>query len=205
MDEVERFCTRMVGDTPEARSAAEAARAAGGDDRLAVLRAAVAECRRRTGAEAAPPAAADGAAADLSAAVPQELAAAAGRLPVQEREALALCHLTGLSYDEIAAVTGGSPVDMPLLLAGARLGLRAQLRGSPGPAPDCPEHDRALRTIAARQDGEPVPAADEDWLIEHLGICRGCARNHAALLEAAVRYRAWGAAEASAGRVDGES
>lgn len=193
VDELQRFCIRMLGDGPAARSAAEAAAAAGGDDRLAGLRVAVAECRGQ--ADAPPPVGADG---GLAAAVARELTAATAGLAPEQREVLALRDLLRLSYEEIAAVTGTPPEDVAPLLAAARVGLRAQLRGGAVSAPDCPEHDRALRTIAARQDGEPVPAADDDWLIEHLGICRGCARDHAAMLEAAACYRAWGPADAPA-------
>jgi len=194
-DELQRFCARMLGDGPAARSAAETASAAGGDDRLAGLRAAVAECRRQ-GDTPAP--GSDGAGEGLAAAVTRELAAASAGLTAEQREALALRDLIGLSYDETAAVTGAAPDDIAPRLATARVRLHAELRGSSANAPGCPEHDRALRTIAARQDAEPVPPADDEWLIEHLGICRGCARDHAAMLEAVARYRAWGAAEAAA-------
>ncbi len=191
MDDLQRFCIRMLGDGPAARSAAEAARAAGEEDPLAGLRVAVSACRR-SAAGAIP--AATGAPDGLAAAVARELAAASARLTTSQREALALRDLMGLSYAELAAVTGGEPDEVGPLLAGARLGLRAALRGSDPAESDCPEHDRALRTIAARQDAEPVPAADEAWLIEHLGVCAGCARAHAAMLEAAACYRAWEAA-----------
>ncbi len=30
-----------------------------------------------------------------------------------------------------------------------------------------------MRTAALRQDGEPVPAADDEWFIDHLGHCSG--------------------------------
>jgi hypothetical protein len=104
---------------------------------------------------------------------------------------MALRELIGLPYDELARVMSVDHEALPVVLARARVGLRAELRGSPEPAPDCPEYDRALRTIALRQDGQPVPAADDDWLIEHLGHCRGCGRAHAAMLEATACYRAW--------------
>jgi hypothetical protein len=194
MDEVRRFCIRMLGDGPAARSAAEAASAAGGD-RLAALCAAVSGCRRATPTE---PVEMDGDGEGLAAAVARELAAATAHLPASEREALALADLLGLSYDEIAAVTGAAQEDIALLLAHARIRLREQLRGIGGAPADCAEHDRALRAIAARQDGQPVPAADEEWLIEHLGHCRGCAGDHAGMLEAAACYRAWATAEGGA-------
>jgi Sigma-70, region 4 len=194
-DELERFCIRMLGDGPAARAAADAAGRAGGEDRLDRLRAAVAECRQRS--DAPEPDADDGGQAGLAAAVARELAVACAGLTEAQRELLALRELIGLSYAEIAAVTGAAPEDVAPLLADARLALRAQLRGAAAAAPECPERERALRTIAARQDAEGVPEADEEWLIEHLGICRGCAQAHAALLEAAARYRAWGVAEAA--------
>jgi Sigma-70, region 4 len=196
-DDLHRFCIRMLGDGPAARTAAEAAGAAGGGDRLAGLRAAVAECRQ--GAEpAAMPVVADEAGTGLAAAVARELATACARLTSSQREALALRELIGLSYEEVADVTEIAPGDVAPLLADARLRLRDELRGDSAAAPDCPERERALRTIAARQDAEPVAAADEDWRIAHLGICRGCAQAHAAMLEATARYRAWGAAEGAA-------
>ncbi len=197
-DEVDRYCVRMLGDCAAARKAAEAARAAGGEDQAAVLRAAVEACRR-----VAPdrPAVPEGAGSGLATAVAAELATAADRLPAPDREALALRHLTGRSYEEIAAATGTPAADVARLLAGARLNLRAALRDTPRRAAACPEHDRALRTIAARQDGEAVPETDDEWLIDHLAICPECARDHAALLEAAACYGAWAAGEdaASAG------
>ncbi|MGH2896925.1 MAG: sigma factor-like helix-turn-helix DNA-binding protein [Solirubrobacteraceae bacterium] len=129
--------------------------------------------------------------AALPQAIARELAAAAAELPQAEREALALRELLRLSYDELAAATDMAPEAVPVLLAQARLDLRAQLRGAGVPQPECDEGERALRTIARRQDGEEVSAADEDWLIEHLGHCRGCRQSHAAMLEASACYRAW--------------
>jgi acyl dehydratase len=213
MDELRRFCIRMLGDGPAAVSAAEAAAAAAEDgDRLATLQAAVLECHRVTNTE--PGAAAEVAVTEgrpqpaarggtgLATAVARELAAATARLSAPEREVLALRDLLGLSYEEIAAVTGTEPDTVGPLLAGARLRLRQELRGSGTPSPECPERDRALRTIAARQDDEPVAAADAEWLVEHLGHCRGCAQVHAAMLEATACYRGWGAAE-GAGALSG--
>ena len=77
------------------------------------------------------------------------------------------------------------------LLARSRLRLRAELRGAPVTASDCPERERMLRTATLRQDGEPVPAADDEWFIDHLGHCSGCSRAHAAMLEGSVCYRGW--------------
>jgi hypothetical protein len=205
MDDLGRFVVRMLGESPNARAAEEEARGGGGE-RTAMLRAAVAAVRQ--GAEpAAEPVPTAPAATDpdeqerptdparLSDAVAGELAAASRRLPVAEREALALRELVGLGYDELAEVTGVERDAVAPLLAGARLRLRAELRGAPHPQPPCDERDRALRTIALRQDGEEVPVADDDWLIDHLGHCRGCRQVHAAMLEASACYRAWASPE----------
>jgi hypothetical protein len=209
MDDVARYCGRMLGQTPAARAAVQAARAGGGDDRSAMLRAAVAAVRQGSepADELVPTAPAaiepgdDERPTDPTAlrdAIAGELATAAGGLPVAEREALTLRELLGLGYDELAAATGVAPDAVPVLLAEARLDLRAELRGPAAPQPECDERERALRTIARRQDGEEVAAADDDWLIEHLGHCRGCRQAHAAMLEASACYRAWAAPDVPA-------
>lgn len=208
MDEVRQFCIRMLGDGPAAADAERAAREAG-PGRLAGLTAAVGACRRAGagGPGADGPGAREGAAdrreeesvggpgPDLAAAVARELAAASARLAPAQREVLALRELVGLSHSDIAAVTGTPEDEVPLRLAWARLELRAQLRGrgaaGGGGGAACFEQDRALRTITLRQDDEPVPAADDEWLMDHLGHCPQCAAAHAGVLEASVRYRAW--------------
>jgi hypothetical protein len=208
MDELRRFCVRMLGDGPAADAAVAQAGSNGAGDRVDILSRAVTACRQRRApaadargetsrpaevdrARARTEAAAAPAPGDLAGAVARELAAATARLPGSQSEALALRELIGLPYDELAGVMSVDPDTVPVVLARARIGLRAELRGSPEAAPDCPEHERALRTVALRQDGQPVPAADDDWLIEHLGHCRGCSRAHAAMLEASACYRAW--------------
>ncbi|HEX3975008.1 MAG TPA: sigma factor-like helix-turn-helix DNA-binding protein [Solirubrobacteraceae bacterium] len=204
MDDLARFCVRMLGEGSAARAAEETAHGGGEGDRSAMLRAAVAAVRQGSepASEPAPnaPAATDPGDDDrptdpaaLPRAIARELAAAAGGLPLAEREVLALRELLGLGYDEIAAATDVPPEAVSLLLAEARLDLRTQLRGAGAPQPDCDERERALRTIAQRQDGEEVSADDDDWLIEHLGHCRGCRQAHAAMLEASACYRAWAA------------
>lgn len=202
MDEVTRFCMRMLGDAPGARAAEAAARAGGDGERSTMLRAAVAAVRQ--GSEPAdepkPSAPAATAACDaerstdparLEEAIARELATATAGLTLAEREALALRELLRLSYGEIADATGVQRDGVALLLARARVHLRAQLRGAGVSQPECDERERALRTMALRQDGEDVPAADDDWLINHLGHCRGCRGLHAAMLEASACYRAW--------------
>ena len=201
MDDVQRLCVRLVGEAA-GRDAAEAARAQAGGDGTAGLKAALAACRQAPAEadDAGGPAGVVGeTSGGLADAVAAELRRAVSGLEREARELLALRDLLGLSYAEIADVIEGESDRVALGLAAARLGLREQLRGPGHPQPECPERDRALRTIAARQDGQPVPAADDDWLIEHLGHCRGCAQAHAAMLEAAACYRAWAAAEAPVG------
>jgi hypothetical protein len=214
MDDVAQFCVRMLGDTPAALTAVKSARGGGDSDRSAMLRAAVTAVRQGTepASEPAPnaPSAADPAGDDrptdpdaLPQAIARELASASAGLPLAEREALALRELLRLNYDELADTTGVELDAMPLLLAQARLDLRAQLRGAGAPQPECDERERALRTIARRQDGEAVLAADDDWVIEHLGHCRGCRQAHAAMLEASACYRAWASPDLPADPVAG--
>lgn len=202
MDDVTRFCVRMLGEGPAARTAEETARAGGDTDRSAMLRAAVTAVRQGSepADEPAPtaPSATDPDDDDrptdpdaLPEAIARELAAAAGGLTAGQREALALRELLRLSHGELAQATGVAPDGVAVRLAQARLDLRTQLRGAGAPQPDCDERERALRTIARRQDGEEVSAADDDWLIEHLGHCSGCRQAHAAMLEASACYRAW--------------
>lgn len=186
MDEVRQFCVRMLGDGSAARDAEHQALADGGAERLARLKAAVAACRGREGEHPAAPEE-----ASLSEAVAAELAAASSRLPDPQREALALRELLRLDYGELAEVAGQDPDAVAVLLARSRIALRVELRGPGEPQPDCPERERALRTLALRQDGQPVSKADDDWLVEHLGHCRGCGQAHAAMLEAVACYRAW--------------
>jgi hypothetical protein len=194
MDELHGFCTRMLGDGEAARAAEQAGRDAAGGDRLRGLAAAAAACRSHDDRghpvddEAA---ATDAEAPSLAEAVARELAHATAQLPERQREALALRELLELSHPEVGTVVGLDAAAVGPLLARARLRLRTELRGE-GPAlPPCDERERALRTIALRQDGEAVSEADEDWLIEHLGHCVGCARAHSAMLEASACYRAW--------------
>jgi len=188
MDELRRFCVRMLGEGPAADAAEREARAAGHDDRVAGLIGAVKACRDRDREPAPPaPSSSDG----LAAAVAGELRAATAQLTPAQREVLALRDLLDLPYDDLGEIMYLDVDAVPTVLANARIALRARLRGAPESPVGCPEHDRALRTIALRQDRQPVPAADDDWLIEHLGHCRECGRAHSAMLEAGACYRAW--------------
>jgi DNA-directed RNA polymerase specialized sigma24 family protein len=198
MDELYEFCTRMLGDAEAGADVAQAARESGGDDLVGQLGIAVRACRQELGSRAVLDGAApatDGAApatdGGLAAAVARELAAASARLPQRQREALALREQVRLSHAQIGAVLGIDPAAVAPLLARSRLRLRAELRGAPIEGHDCSERERTLRTTTLRQDGEPVPAADDDWFIDHLGHCASCRRAHAAMLEGSVCYRGW--------------
>ncbi len=196
MDELEVFCSRVLGSGSSAAEAAAVARQqAGADaDRVDLLAAAVQACRERpvgengTGAPGGVQTAwrEEG----LAGAVAAELQDASAQLPERQREALVLRELMRLSHEQIARALVFEPAAVAPLLARARLGLRANLRGSgPGPAADCEERDRALRCLTNRQDSEPLSAGDDDWLIAHLGSCQECSKAHAAMLEASVCYR----------------
>ena len=194
MDELRDFCTRMLGDGEAAEQAAQTARQSGGADRVQALAAAVAACRRITAPDRAPGLGVEpepNRDLGLVEAVARELARATAQLPERQREALALRERMGLSHDQIAMALGVERAAVAPLLARSRLRLRSELRGSAPPPVDCSERDRALRTMALRQDGEEVSGADEDWLVEHLGACVGCGQAHAAMLEASVCYCAW--------------
>jgi hypothetical protein len=125
----------------------------------------------------------------LAAAVAAEVEAVVAELPAEQREALSLRDRAGLSHGEIAARLGLEPSAVGPLLARARLSLRERRRGAVV-AGDCTERERALRALARRQDGEPLEAAEDGWLLSHLGGCEPCSAAHAAMLEASVWYRA---------------
>jgi hypothetical protein len=199
MDELEEFCARVLGNGEAAERAVQRARRGGGDRTQALTRAVVA-CREVGDGNGEPAPDGDrgpGEEGDggLAAAVASELARASARLTLGQREILALRQL-GCSHAELASVVGIETSAVAPLLARARLRLRREIRGGHAGHADCPERERALRTIALRQDGEEVPEADEDWLLEHLGHCAGCAQVHAAMLEASACYRAWRVAPA---------
>ena len=190
MDELHEYCARVLGDRDAAARVANDARRSGGPERLRGLDYAVRACRIAGENRPRPevPAPAGG---QLATAVSAELSRVAASLPQREQEALALRELLRLSHKEIAVVTGIRQSEVAPLLAGARLHLHAELREQVMDTDECPERERTLRTVTVRQDSEPVQAADDDWLIEHLGHCAGCGRAHGALLEGSVRYRGW--------------
>jgi hypothetical protein len=210
MDEVVEFCRRVLGAGVHADEAiAEARSLTTPADRVATLAAAARACRVRadiaagsSNGGAAPNGSADRgeAAVGLAEAVDAEMEAATAALPERHREALALRESLRLSHEQVAKVMGIDAAAVAPLLARARLALREQRRGAGTPAGACTDRDRALRSLARRQDSEPLTGDDDDWLLAHLGTCEECDRAHAAMLEASVCYRAWSAP----GRSEGE-
>jgi hypothetical protein len=196
MDEVYEYCVRMLGAGAVAIHASHEAFVTGGEDRVKRLAGAVQACRDRIGEEGPGVGVllseADPGDATLADAVAREVADATARLSADQREALALADLLGLSHDEIARVLGTDPHAAGALVARGRLALRANRRGVEAePDAACAERQRALLLMVRRQDREPVSAGDEDWVLEHLGSCQSCSRVHASMLEASVCYRAW--------------
>ena len=196
MDEVHEFCRRVLGAGPnadEAVAAAKSAAARGGHgERVELLAGAARACRARAGED-------DGGSVEIDAtgdgglvdAVAAELQAATSKLPERHREALALRESLRLSHDQIAKVVGIDVAAVAPLLARARLALCEQRRGAPIGGGTCEDRDRALRSLARRQDSEPLTGDDDEWLLAHLGACEECDRAHAAMLEASFCYRAW--------------
>jgi hypothetical protein len=204
MDEVYEYCVRMLGAGAVAIHASHEAFVSGGSDRIDRLAGAVQACRSRAGGADAVREDLDGASGTLADSVAREVAQAAAQLPADQQEALALRDLVGLSHQHIAQVLQISPYAAGMLVARARLALRARRRGVDAEPDDaCADRERALTMMVRRQDGEPVANEDEDWLLEHLGTCESCARVHAAMLEASVCYRAWRTPDPAATRPGG--
>ena len=174
MDEVHEYCVRVLG-------------AGGGEPgaprRRDELGATGSSCRRGAGSRSRAgqepragrrPAVVDGAARTGRVAggrSPRELAAASARLPERQREALALREArcgshTSRSPRRAADRAGGA---RRLLVARARLALRARRRGGDAGPTTVPDRERALTMIARRQDSEPIAGEDDDWLLAHLG------------------------------------
>ena len=193
MDEVYEYCVRMLGAGADANHASHESFVTGRDDRLQRLAGAVQACRTRAQeAAAAMPDGDEAGQTTLAESIAREVAAAASKLPPDQREALALADLVRLSHEEIAGALEIDPEATDLLIARARLALRAALRGvAPEPDEACNQRGRALAIIVRRQDHETVDVDDETWLLEHLGSCESCARVHSSMLEASVCYRAW--------------
>ena len=191
--EVQDFCHRVLGEGALAQDAAATA-LAGEPERVTALGRAARACRERAAAARTlpPPVPPDD--GGLVEAVAFELATATRALPDRQREVIALRETLRLSYTQIGLAMGVDVTAVAALLARARLGLRTELRGSAASAAvgsSCAERERSLRVLARRQDSEALEADEDDWILDHLGRCAECARAHAAMLEASVRYRAW--------------
>jgi len=124
----------------------------------------------------------------------EEIRAANERLPERQREALALCELEELSYDEIAEIMDMNRNSVAQLISRARIKLRDELRGETlsSIAMSSPECERALPLIALRDDGQlDVQSEDASWLDGHLTGCHTCRLGVEAMQEAGTSYRAW--------------
>jgi predicted DNA-binding protein (UPF0251 family) len=122
----------------------------------------------------------------------EEIREATKRLPARQREALELCELEGLSYDEIAAVMEVSRNTVAQLIFRGRINLVDELRGTPlaSAAVPSPECERALPLIATRDDGQLEAASpDEAWLEAHLAACKRCRLAVGTMREARSAYR----------------
>jgi DNA-directed RNA polymerase specialized sigma24 family protein len=120
------------------------------------------------------------------------LSAAAARLRPQQRAALALAGLQGLSHADIAAVLGIAREAVPALLARARLRLHDEMHGTALAAaavasPDCED---VLPLLASAEDGELEPG-DAAWADPHVARCPTCPRTIRAMRGAAATYAAW--------------
>jgi len=124
----------------------------------------------------------------------EAIAGASMRLPVRQREALALRELCQLSYEEIAAIMETSRSSIAQLTSRARINLSDELRGTVlasvvAPSPEC---ERALPLIAMRQDGQLEDGSREEaWLDVHLATCDRCRLGVEAMREADASYRSW--------------
>jgi hypothetical protein len=205
MDEVYEYCVRMLCAGALAIHASHEAFVTGGSDRIDRMTGAVQACRSRAEEAAASEGAGIGpGSGTLADSVAREVADANAHLPADQREALALRDLVGLSHQQIATVLQISPYATGMLVARARLALRAQRRATDEePDDSCDDRERALTLMVRRQDREPIVEEDEDWLLSHLGSCQPCRRVHAAMLEASVCYRAWRTPDPAATRPGG--
>ncbi len=133
---------------------------------------------------------------------PREIAAASMRLPIRQREALALRELGRLSYGEIATILETGHNAVAQLISRARINLSDELRGTvlasiAAPSPEC---ERALPLIAMRNDGQlEADSPDAVWLDGHLNACERCRLGIGAMREAAASYASWAPIAAPAG------
>ncbi len=124
----------------------------------------------------------------------EEIREANGRLPERQREALALCELEEMSYDEIAEVMDMNRNSVAQLISRARINLRGELRGGAlaTVAPSTEACERALPLIAMQDDRQLDDDSDDaEWLAEHMAGCDTCRLSQEAMQEAGASYRAW--------------
>ena len=124
----------------------------------------------------------------------EEIREANGRLPERQREALALCELEEMSYDEIAEVMDMNRNSVAQLISRARINMRDELRGGAIAtiAPSTAECERALPLLAMQDDRQlDEDSADAEWLAEHIAGCDTCRLSREAMQEAGASYRAW--------------
>lgn len=132
----------------------------------------------------------------------ETIASASMRLPIRQREALALRELGRLSYVEIASVMETGDNAVAQLISRARINLSDELRGTvlasiAAPSPAC---ERALPLIAMRDDGQlEAGSPDAVWLDTHLSACERCRLGVGAMQEAAASYGSWAPIAAPAG------
>lgn len=129
----------------------------------------------------------------LAGAQAESVRAANSRLPVRQREVLALREVEGMSYDEIAETMEMNSNAVAQLISRARIRLRNAVRldvasAIPTSSAECEE---ALPLMAMRQDKELKIPEQRIWLESHLTGCESCRLADEEMAEAGVSYRAW--------------
>ncbi|MBK8293744.1 MAG: sigma-70 family RNA polymerase sigma factor [Solirubrobacterales bacterium] len=121
------------------------------------------------------------------------VSAANSRLPVRQREVLALREVEGMSYAEIATTMDLNSNSVAQLISRARTNLRSEVRldVAASVAPVSADCEQALPLLAMRQDGELDSPERRIWLETHLTGCSGCQVANEEMAEAGVSYRAW--------------
>ena len=121
------------------------------------------------------------------------VSAANSRLPVRQREVLALREVEGMSYSEIAKTMDLNSNSVAQLISRARTNLRSEVRldVAASVAPVSADCEQALPLLAMRQDGELDSPEQRIWLETHLTGCSGCQVANEEMAEAGVSYRAW--------------
>ena len=145
--------------------------------RLGARRRSAAPLRRRTAA--------------LSAAVARELAAASARLPQRQRRHSRCASSCGCHTSRSRGARDRTRRRRAAARALAPTPACRSCAARPRTATTAPNASGRCARATPRQDGEPVPAADDEWFIDHLGHCSNCRQAHAAMLEGSVCYRGW--------------